>query len=210
MTASNFDRCMAHVFRSEGGYVDHPDDPGGETNYGISKRSYPNENIRGMTKERAAMIYRRDFWDAVRGDALPAGIDLVAFDGAVNSGVSRGAKWVQAAVGAVQDGKIGSDTIAQITIRDVTQTINRACDKRMAFLQSLKTWPTFGRGWKARVASVRKEALAMAAAPVTKPQTKPVDVRVLVTPSPNSTQPLPKPGFWVALIAALSRLLGGR
>ena len=86
---ANFEQCLAHVLRSEGGYVNDPNDPGGETNMGISKRAYPHENIKGMTRARAATIYRRDYWDAVQGDSLPAGLDLVAFDPAVNSVARR-------------------------------------------------------------------------------------------------------------------------
>ena len=104
---ANFEACMAEVFKHEGGYVNDPHDPGGETNMGISKRSYPKENIRGMTRARAAQIYRKDFWDKLKCDDLPAGLDLVAFDAGVNSGPARGAKWLQQAVGVTADGKIG-------------------------------------------------------------------------------------------------------
>lgn len=162
MTAANFDACMAEVFSHEGGYVNHPSDPGGETNFGISKRSYPREDIRGMTKARAAEIYRRDFWNKVRGDQLPEGIDLVVFDPAVNSGVSRGAKWLQKALGVKQDGAIGAVTIsAAVVSSDSVGVIKRACAARMSFLQGLGTWGTFGRGWSRRVASVEATAVAM-------------------------------------------------
>ena len=77
---ANFEACMAEVFKHEGGYVNDPHDPGGETNMGISKRSYPKENIRGMTRARAAQIYHKDFWDKLKCDDLPAGLDLVAFE----------------------------------------------------------------------------------------------------------------------------------
>lgn len=160
---SNFDACMKIIFAHEGGYVNHPRDPGGETNMGITKRSYPKEDIRGMTKVRAAQIYRRDFWDAVRGDDLPAGLDLVAFDAAVNSGVSRGAKWVQSAVGAKMDGKIGPATIAAALAMDRADSVRRACAARMAFLRSLKTWDAFGKGWARRVSETEAAALEMAA-----------------------------------------------
>jgi lysozyme family protein len=158
---SNFDRCMAHVFKSEGGYVNHPSDPGGETNFGISKRSYPNEDIRNMTKERAAAIYRRDFWNPVRGDDLPAGLDLVAFDAAVNSGVSRGARWLQQALGVAADGKIGPATIEAAKKSDVPAVIVGAISLRRGFLHRLPTWGTFGKGWERRLTSVQTEAQAM-------------------------------------------------
>ena len=162
MTAANFDACLAEVLAHEGGYVNHPRDPGGETNLGISKRSYPNEDIRGMTRARAGAIYRRDFWNKVRGDELPDGIDLVAFDPAVNSGVSRGAKWLQSALGVTQDGRIGPNTVGKAqTAPDAVKVIQRACSARMGFLRGLGTWGTFGKGWSRRVASVEATAVAM-------------------------------------------------
>lgn len=158
---SNFNKCLDLVLKEEGGYVNDPDDRGGETNFGISKSAYPNENIRAMTKERAAMIYKRDYWDAVRGDDLPFGLDYVAFDAAVNSGVSRGAKWLQRALGVTQDGRIGPNTIAAANKGDRIGPINRALDYRLSFLKGLKTWGKFGRGWQNRVDRVRKAAIDM-------------------------------------------------
>lgn len=159
---SNFDACLAEILDHEGGYVNHPSDPGGETNMGISKRSYPHENIKGMTRARAAEIYRRDYWQPVRGDDLPAGLDLVAFDPAVNSGVSRGAKWLQGALGVAQDGKIGPATIARaLSPIDGVAVIQKACAARMGFLRGLRTWGSFGKGWTLRVVSVEAAAVAM-------------------------------------------------
>ncbi|MDF3607570.1 glycoside hydrolase family 108 protein [Paracoccus sp. DMF-8] len=185
----NFDACLAKVLAHEGGYINHPQDPGGETNYGISKRSYPNEDIRGMTRARAAQIYRRDYWDAVRGDDLPAGLDLVAFDAAVNSGPGRGAKWLQQAVGASADGKVGPATLAAAKASDAKTAINRACDYRMAFLRGLGTWPTFGKGWSRRVEDVRATALAMA------------------TTAPATTTT--GGGFLASLLSAIRKILKG-
>ena len=160
----NFERCLVETLAHEGGYVNHASDPGGETNMGISKRSYPNEDIRNMTRARAAQIYRRDFWDAVRGDELPLGLDLVAFDAAVNSGPSRGARWLQQALGVTADGIIGPQTIsAANSWRDQSIVIERALGHRRNFLLGLSTWPTFGLGWTRRVESVRAAALGMAA-----------------------------------------------
>lgn len=176
---SNFEACLAQVFAHEGGYVNDPHDPGGETNYGISKRSYPKENIKGMTRARAGEIYRRDYWNAVRGDDLPAGLDLVAFDAAVNSGVSRGAKWVQRAVGAVQDGKVGPETVRLANVIDPRQAVNQACDHRLQFLQGLPGWPRYKNGWSRRVAEVRAAAVEMATKWPVAPQ----------TPAPNPSTP---------------------
>lgn len=157
----NFERCLDFVLRHEGGYVNHPRDPGGETNMGVSRRSYPREDIRGMTRARAAVIYRRDFWDAVRGDDLPYGLDLIAFDAAVNSGASRGARWLQEAVGAAADGRVGPQTIARANAAEPHAAIQRACDIRLRFLRNLPTWDTFGRGWSRRVEDVRQTATGM-------------------------------------------------
>ena len=159
---SNFDRCMNEVFAHEGGYVNDPHDTGGETNMGISKRAYPHEDIKGMTRARAAEIYRRDYWDAVRGDDLPFGLDLVAFDAAVNSGVSRGAKWLQQAIGVTPDGKIGPATLAAAKSTYQPAAIMRAVGFRRNFLTQLPGWAHFGAGWDKRLKSVEAEATAMA------------------------------------------------
>ncbi|WP_353144959.1 glycoside hydrolase family 108 protein [Paracoccus sp. (in: a-proteobacteria)] len=191
---SNFDRCLAEVLRHEGGYVNDPADPGGETNMGISKRSYPQENIKGMTRARAAEIYRRDYWNPVRGDELPAGLDLVAFDGAVNSGVSRGAKWLQTAVGVTADGKVGPQTLAAAKAAHPEAVIDRACSARLAWLRTLSTWGHFGKGWTRRVESVRETAIAMAKA--TAPQT--------------TTTEAPSGGIIAAIAAFFTAIFGGK
>lgn len=168
MAASNFTPCMAVVFTNEGGYVNNPADPGGETKYGISKAAYPSLDIANMTMRDASLIYRRDYWDRLRGDDLPLGVDLVAFDAGVNSGTGQGAKWVQMAVnassgaGIAVDGGIGPQTLAALANCDPAHVINLACDQRLAFLQSLSTWDTFGAGWGNRVSYVRTVALKMA------------------------------------------------
>lgn len=192
----NFEACLSEVLRYEGGYVHNPRDPGGETNLGISKRTYPRENIRGMTRDRAAMIYRRDFWDAVRGDDLPAGLDLVAFDAAVNSGQIRSAKWLQTALGVSQDGHIGPVTVAKANAADPATAIGRACDARMAFLRRLATWDDFGRGWTRRVDAVRAAALAMAAP--SRPEPKPVPRPVPKPAPPAPANRASPPGITIA------------
>jgi len=152
---------MAEVFKHEGGYVDHPRDPGGATNLGITHltlaahrgRKVTKADVKALGKQEAENIYRKSYWAKVHGDHLPYGLDLVAMDGAVNSGPSRGAKWLQRGVGAKADGKIGGQTIEAARAADVG-AIERACDARMSFLRGLKHWGTFGKGWSRRVASV--------------------------------------------------------
>lgn len=191
---ANFDACLAELLGHEGGYVNDPHDPGGETNMGISKASYPRENIKAMTRARAAEIYRRDFWDAVRGDDLPAGLDPVAFDPAVNSGVSRGAKWLQSALGVTADGKIGPQTIAAACAANPEAVIDRACDLRLAWLRTLPTWGRFGKGWTRRVESIRETATAMAKAGAP---------AAPAAPAPTTTTTAPHGGLIIAgLIAA--------
>jgi len=160
----NFDRALAEILRHEGGYINDPHDPGGETNMGISKRSYPLEDIKNMTRERAAAIYRRDFWNAIRGDELPAGVDLAAFDAAVNSGPSRAAKWLQRAVAVKADGVVGSNTLAAVGRADAARTINRMLDDRLAWLHGLPTWERYRIGWSRRIGEVRSVGLDMAEA----------------------------------------------
>ena len=203
---TNFDACLGEVLSHEGGYVNHPSDPGGETNMGISKRSYPNENIKGMTRARAAEIYRRDYWSPVRGDDLPAGLDLVAFDPAVNSGVSRGAKWLQQALGVAADGKIGPATVAAAHKADPFAVIDRACDLRLAWLRTLPTWKTFGKGWSRRVESIRATAKGMA--------DRPAPTRPAPKPTPAPARGAPAGGCVIAVVvlaaAAIAAFLGLR
>ncbi len=172
---ANFDACMAEVFKYEGGYVNDQHDPGGETNLGISKRSYPKEDIRNMTRARAAQIYRRDFWDKLRCDELPDGLDLVAFDAAVNSGPSRGAKWLQQALGVAADGKVGMATIGAAKNTYAPAAVMRAIGFRRAFLKTLPTWERYKNGWNKRLDSVEAVASAMAGHDVpVRPDVEPV------------------------------------
>jgi len=164
---SNFDRAFALLSVHEGGYVNHPDDPGGATNRGVTQRTYDDyrrrkglrtRSVREITTDEVVAIYRFQYWDAVRADDLPSGVDYCVFDAAVNSGPGRAAKWLQAMIGATQDGIVGNQTIRLSREQDPTDLINRYCDRRLAFMRSLRHWPTFARGWTARVADVRNTA----------------------------------------------------
>ena len=177
----NFERCLAHVLASEGGWADDPVDPGGATMKGITIGTYrawkgravTKAELRAISDAEVAAIYRQNYWNAVRGDDLPPGLDLVAFDGAVNSGVSRGAKWLQQALGVTADGKIGPQTLAAARQAHPEAVIDRACDLRMGFLRGLKTWSRFGKGWSTRVNSVRDTAISMSIHPAGSPQPTP-------------------------------------
>ena len=163
MTEQNFNNVMAEIFRHEGGYVNDPRDAGGETNMGISKRAHPMVDIKNLTRSTAKTLYRRDYWEPVRGEQMPDGLDLVAMDGSVNSGVSRGSKWVQKGLGVKVDGKIGPMTVgtANASGAEIINVIQRACADRMGFLRGLKVWSVYKGGWSTRVASVEATGVKM-------------------------------------------------
>lgn len=177
MVAVNFDRALTEILKFEGGYVDHPLDPGGATNLGITiatlsdwlGRPATKAEVKTLTKDKVAPIYRARYWDGVRASQLPGGVDLATFDGAVNSGVSRGAKWLQGALGIAADGKVGPVTLQAAQTADPVATVRRICAKRLGFLQSLRTFATFGKGWTRRVAHVEATAIAWAATAAGRP-----------------------------------------
>ncbi len=170
MTASSFGAALARVLRHEGGYSNHPADPGGPTNKGVIQRVYDAyRKGRGVSPRSVKLlepgelqeIYRRQYWDAVRGDDLPPGLDYCVFDAGVNSGPAQAAKWLQRALGVPDDGQIGAVTIAAArAAADTAGVIEAVCDRRLAMLRGLKTWPVFGKGWAARIADVRRDAAA--------------------------------------------------
>ncbi len=150
----SFDDAVAKVLQAEGGYVNDPRDPGGETKYGISKRAYPNVDIANLTAAQAKEIYRADYWDKPLIGALPDRIACTVFDAAVNSGVAQAVKWLQQAVGVSVDGVIGPATLqAAALAKDQTAVLMRFHGARLAFLTALSTWPAFGKGWARRVAN---------------------------------------------------------
>ncbi|WP_136621456.1 MULTISPECIES: glycoside hydrolase family 108 protein [Mesorhizobium] len=167
----NFARALALVLKSEGGWSDNPADPGGATMKGVTLANFRRyvkadatmADLRSISDAQVAAVYRRFYWDAVLGAELPDGVDHAVFDFAVNSGPGRAAKYLQAAVGVAQDGRIGPATLAAVKARPAGVIIDALCDARLAFLQRLPTWKTFGRGWSDRVRSVRVQALLMSA-----------------------------------------------
>jgi lysozyme family protein len=197
----NFERCLAEVLKHEGGWADHPKDPGGATMKGVTigtfaqfkGRKVTKAELRSISDADLRAIYRRKYWDVVKGDDLPAGLDLVAFDGAVNSGPSRGARWLQIGLGVTADGKVGPQTLAHARAANVSQVIDYACNARLDFLRRLKTFPTFGKGWLARVASVRSVAKSMA---VTR-----------LKPKPVADSPAPENNAKLSLWAEIAKLI---
>jgi lysozyme family protein len=170
MSASSYDAALARVLAHEGGYTDHPDDPGGPTNFGITisdyrkyvKRDASAADVRAMALDEAKAIYRAKYWDALCCDALPPGLDYAVFDYGVNSGIGRAVKVLQRLLGVADDGAIGPTTLAAATNRATPALIEAICDERLRFLQSLRTWRVFGKGWGRRVADVKETALVMA------------------------------------------------
>lgn len=163
----NFAKSLAAVLVHEGGYVNDPVDPGGATNKGVTQAVYDSwrvthgqsvRSVRHIEQAELLGIYKLRYWDQVRGDDLPSGVDYAVFDYAVNSGVSRSSKYLQAVVGVAQDGKIGSQTIAAVKSLSAAIVIDRLCDKRLDFLRGLGTFWRFGKGWTNRVSHVRKQA----------------------------------------------------
>jgi lysozyme family protein len=167
---TNFDKAFAAMLKHEGGYVNHPKDPGGRTNLGVTQRTWElytgksaNEAImRSLTPAMVKPLYKRDYWDKVRGDEMPDGVDYALFDIAVNSGPGRAAKLLQRALGLKEDGAIGPVTMQKVLAANPRELVQDISEKRLGFLQSLPTWSTFGKGWGRRVAEVESAAYTMA------------------------------------------------
>jgi lysozyme family protein len=163
---SNWEKAFEQMLASEGGYVNHPSDPGGMTNLGVTKRVWEEwvgresneKEMRSLTPEMVAPLYKRKFWDACHCDLLPSGVDYLVFDFAVNAGPGRSAKILQTAVGVPADGGIGPITIAAVKAQDPAELVEKFSDAKEAFYRSLNTFETFGKGWLNRVAAVKIKA----------------------------------------------------
>lgn len=177
---AEFAKAMKHILVHEGGKVDHPRDPGGRTNQGVTQATYnlyrksigkKPADVYNMSDAERDAIYRKRFWNVIEGDKLPPGIGYVVMDGAVNSGPSQSVKWVQRAMGTRYTGKIdgqmGLMTLeAILAFPDHDKLVAAIVERRLAFLKNLKTWGTFGKGWKARVNHVLATGQAWAAGSV--------------------------------------------
>lgn len=167
----NFKEALAAVLIHEGGFVDHPRDPGGATNKGITHKTYaawlrvqnmPQKNVRDITDAEVAAIYLDQYWNTVRADSLPSGVDYAVFDFAVNSGPGRAARFLQRVVGVAEDGVIGQQTLAAVQSIGARQIVTELCSARLAWLKRLSHWPTFGGGWERRVSEVKAKAMRLA------------------------------------------------
>ena len=166
----NFRDCLELVLKHEGGYVDHPKDPGGRTNLGVTQRVWEEwighpateKDMRELTPAIVAPMYEMKYWRTSYCEKLPRGLDLLVFSMAVNAGSGRSVKLLQDAIGVVADGIIGPRTMARINEANVETLIDKFSEARTAFYKGLKTFPVFGKGWLSRTESERLEALEMA------------------------------------------------
>lgn len=167
----NFERALAAVLHHEGGFVNHPSDPGGMTNLGCTKKVWEEwvghevdeKAMRALTPADVAPLYKAKYWDKIKGDELPNGVDYVVFDCAINSGPGRAIKFLQGCVGADMDGALGPKTLAAVRAADAKALVEDYAKRRLSFLQDLPTWGTFGKGWGRRVAEVQQSGLSMVA-----------------------------------------------
>src|SRR5436190_14767157 len=171
--ADSFDICLAFTLREEGGYVDDPADPGGATNMGITLATYRQwsgdpgagaAQVADLTERAARAIYHSLYWNPLRADALPAGVDLSVFDMGVNAGIWGSARLLQRALGFTGeevDGCVGPETLGAAAKSDPRTLVNDLAERQAAYYRSLSDFPTFGTGWLNRTAARRSAALAM-------------------------------------------------
>ena len=169
MAAENYVTCLEMILHHEGGYVNHPKDPGGETNLGVTKRVYEDfggtKDMKDLVRDDVEPIYKKNYWDRMKCDDVPAGLDLCLFDFGVNAGTGRSAKYLQRMIGTVADGGIGPNTLRALGnyIEEVgtEDAIKNFQSKRQEYYESLSTFETFGRGWTRRVDETTEAALGM-------------------------------------------------
>ncbi len=154
----NFDDAFHKLLGHEGGYVNHPNDPGGETNWGVTVAVARANGYTGPMKDMpvdvAKAVYRKQYWDAIRADELPPALRYAVFDAAVNSGNGQAIKWLQRAVGVEDDGRIGPATLTAARAAAPDFALRRMLALRLRFMTDLKVWPSFARGWSRRIADL--------------------------------------------------------
>lgn len=211
MAKENYDESLDLLLRHEGGYTNHPSDPGGPTNFGITIADYRKyvksdataADVRDMSIADAKKIYRARYWDAQLCDDLPSGVDYAMFDYGVNSGIGRSGKVLRRILGISDSTYQVTDAVVSAARNiDAEKLVDDICSERMRFLQNLKTWPVFGKGWGRRVTEVKATALRMAKSKATAP-IPPPDIPA---PKPVNQQPAAS-GLFSALLSLLSSLL---
>lgn len=167
----NFSKCLRMLLEHEGGYVNHPKDPGGRTNLGVTQRVYEEFvgrdvselEMRQLSPEDVSPLYRALYWEKLRADDLPSGVDWTVFDWGVNSGTGRSAKALQRIVGATPDGAIGPRTLGMVKEMEPEEIVREMHRVRQAFYEGLKTFDTFGKGWTRRNNETLEQSLEMLA-----------------------------------------------
>ena len=152
LTKLTFNNCFDRLIGHEGGYVNDPNDPGGETKWGVSKRSYPHLDIPQLTREHAKEIYKKDFWDAVQAEKLPMAVTYQLFDFAVNSGPDTAIRYFQTSIGVAADGDFGAYSQRVAASKSESDLIMGILAARLDFMTRLKNWPNHGKGWARRIA----------------------------------------------------------
>ena len=167
----NFNEALKAILKHEGGYVNHPKDPGGRTNLGVTQKVWEEwvghpvgeKEMRALTPETVGPMYKKKYWDAVKADELPTGLDYLMFDFAINAGPGRAAKTMQKAIGTTPDGAIGPKTMAALKAADPTDLIAKFSMEKELFYKALPTFATFGKGWLRRVDEAKSHAVTMLA-----------------------------------------------
>jgi lysozyme family protein len=165
---NDFKECLDLVLKSEGGWSNHPSDPGGETNLGVTKAvweewvGHPVKTMKNLTKDDVAPLYEQRYWRPCYGEVLPRGLDLLVFSAGVNTGPGRAVKLLQSAIGCLPDGIIGPTTRSLILASNSATLISKFSETRREYYRALKTFPIFGVGWLTRVDREEKQALDMA------------------------------------------------
>ncbi|WP_338847319.1 glycosyl hydrolase 108 family protein [Massilia sp. W12] len=195
---ADFETALQLVLVHEGGFSNHPQDPGGATMKGVTLQVFQSyfgadktvDDLKNISQAQLEQIYRSGYWDKCSGDALPAGLDYAMFDFAVNSGPGRAVKFLQKILGAQQDGAMGPATLSLVAAANPADMINQLCDARQAYLESLSTFATFGAGWSKRVRDVRQQALDMLGGNAPASQAAPSLVTVRLGSSGDSVRAL--------------------
>lgn len=217
MASDNYQNCYNITLRWEGGYVNHPKDPGGATNRGVIQRVYDayrtrkglsRQSVKYIADSEVKEIYKNQYWDRVRGDELPHGVDLAVWDFGVNSGPSRSVKYLQRILGVRQDGVMGEVTLAAVEQRDPARLAAQLCDDRLAFVQRLSTWSTFGKGWGRRITAVKRLSADMAESePLSEPDVRPPEPGQGKAEGPPAVTK--QEGFWAKIGTILTGVGAG-
>lgn len=165
----NFETALEMLLEHEGGYVNHPKDPGGETNLGVTKRTWAkwldrdiNEGeMKELTPEDVADLYKKEYWDRLKCDNLPTGLDFFCFDWGVNSGTGRSAKALQRIISVAQDGAIGPKTLRALEDHNAKEVVDLMYSRRQEFYENLTTFETFGKGWTRRNKKALKQSIKL-------------------------------------------------